>query len=136
MMKLSLMKAIVATLTDTGESALADQLLSRWPHDPGTAKYLRTSANALFTFTQAQQPYVLRFNYTSERSAEYIRAELAYLHYLSAAGLQIAQPIRSSAGQYVESVDTTHGLFHAVVFEAVAGEHFEIDTLTLDRFSQ
>jgi Ser/Thr protein kinase RdoA (MazF antagonist) len=136
MMKLSLMKAIVATLTDTGESALANQLLSQWPHDPGTAKFLRTSANALFTFTHAQQPYVLRFNHTSERSAGHIRAEIAYLHYLSAAGLRIARPIRSSAGRYVESLDTTHGLFHAVVFEAVAGEQFEIDTLTLDRFSQ
>jgi len=51
MMKLSLMKTIVPTLTATGESALANQLLSAWPHDPGTATFLRASANTLFTFT-------------------------------------------------------------------------------------
>jgi len=67
MMKLSLMKAIAATLTDTGESALGNQLLSMWPHDPGTAKFFRTSANALFTFTEAQRPYLLRFNHASEK---------------------------------------------------------------------
>ena len=134
MMKLSLMQAIDVTIADTGESALANQLLTAWLHDPDSARFFRTSANAVFTFTQAGSPYILRFNHDDERSVSYICAEIAYLQHLSNAGVSIARPVQSLAGRYVESMDTSHGCFHSVVFEAVSGQQFEIDELTLDGF--
>ena len=136
MMKLSLIKAIDSTIADTGESLLANQLLTAWPHDPGSARFFRTSANAVFTFTQAGRPYILRFNHDSERSADYIRAEVAYLKHLADVGVAVAHPVRSRAGHYVESRDTSYGCFHSVVFQAVSGQQFEIDELTLDGFRQ
>jgi Ser/Thr protein kinase RdoA (MazF antagonist) len=134
MMKLNLMREIVDTLNDSWESAVADEILSNWKYDRGTAKFLRSSANFLFTFTQSDRNYVLRFNHSSERTPNYIQAELEYLHHLSAAGIPVAKPIQSLSGNYLESVRTSHGVFHAVVFEALAGQQFEITELTPEMF--
>ncbi|MEM6839044.1 MAG: phosphotransferase [Cyanobacteria bacterium P01_C01_bin.120] len=136
MMKLSLMEAIDRTIADTGESPLADQLLSAWPHDFGSAQFFRMSANVVFTFTQTQQTRILRFNHETERSVERIHSEIAYLQYLAAAGLAVAQPIPSLSNRYVETMNTPYGRFHSVVFEAVAGEQFDIDELSLEQFNQ
>ena len=136
MMTLNLMKTIVSTITDTGESSLANQLLTAWSHDPGTVRFFRTSANAVFTFTEAKRPYMLRFNHDCERSIDAIRAEVNYLHYLSTKDIAIAHPVQSRAGNYVESMDTPYGRFHSVVFEAITGHHFDINDLTLNRFNQ
>ncbi|MBE7384022.1 MAG: phosphotransferase [Leptolyngbya sp. SIO1E4] len=136
MMPLSLMKAIDATIANTGESTLANQLLTAWSHDPGSARFFRTSANAVFTFTQAGCSHILRFNYDDERRADYIGAEIDYLQHLSRAGVSVARPVRSLAGRYVETMDTAQGRFHSVVFEAVSGQQFDIDDLTLDGFRQ
>lgn len=136
MMKLNLMKTIVSTITDTGNSSLANQLLTAWSHDPGTVRFFRTGANAVFTFTQARRLYILRFNHDCERTIDAIRAEVDYLQYLSAKAIAIAQPVQSRAGNYVESMNTPYGRFHSVVFEAITGYRFDIEDLTLDRFSQ
>ena len=70
MMKLSTMKAMTDTLNDKWESAIADQILSGWEHDKGTAKYLRASANFQFTFQKAGGRYFLRFNHRYARSVQ------------------------------------------------------------------
>ncbi|MEM1280849.1 MAG: phosphotransferase, partial [Cyanobacteria bacterium P01_H01_bin.152] len=82
------------------------------------------------------QPYVLRFNHETERRAERIHAEITYLQYLATAGLAVAQPMLSLSNRYVETLDTPYGRFHSVVFEAVVGEQFDIDELSLEQFSQ
>jgi Ser/Thr protein kinase RdoA (MazF antagonist) len=134
MMKLSTMKALVATLNERWESAIVDAILSRWAHDPGTARYYRASANFLFTFKQAGQDYVLRFNHADERTSDYIQAELDYLHHLAASGIAVARPIRSLSGNDVESVSTAQGVFHAVVFEALPGKQVDFDEVTPEMF--
>jgi Ser/Thr protein kinase RdoA (MazF antagonist) len=130
------MRAVVDSLSTTGESPVAEQILSAWEHDRGSARFLRASANLLFTFTRAKRAYVLRFNHASERSPGGINAEIAYLQHLSAAGVRVARPIPSRSGRYVESVHTAHGTFHAVAFEALAGRHFAIDALTPGMFTR
>ena len=131
MMKLSTMQALTDTLNDKWESAIADQILSRWEHDKGTAKYLRASANFQFIFQKAGERCFLRFNHSTERSIDRIRAEVDYITYLSSKGLVIAKPVSSLAGYFVESVPTSQGVFHAVVFEGLGGEQFEeIEELT------
>ena len=117
MMKLSLMKDIMETISESGESELANRLLTAWLTTPEAVKFFRASANVVFTFTKAHHSYVLRFNHESERSAEEIRAEMTYLQHLVSAGIYIARPVRSIAGRYVESMETPLGIFHSVVFE-------------------
>lgn len=136
MMKLSTMRALTDTLNDKWESAIADQILSLWEHDKGTAKYLRASANFQFIFQKAGERYFLRFNHSTERAVDLIRAEVDYINHLSSEGLAIAKPVSSLAGHFVESVPTSQGVFHAVVFEGLAGMQFEIEELTPEIFTR
>jgi len=100
MMKLSLMQAVVATLNDTNASPIADAIVAAWAHDRDSARYFRASANFVFVFKHAGQPYSLRFTHADERSAEAIQAELVFLQHLAARGVPVALPIRSLAKSY------------------------------------
>ena len=136
MMKLSTMLELINTLNAQGESSVIDQILAQWPHDPGTTKFLRASANFICTFQSANQNYVLRFNHDRERSGSFIAAELDYLYFLADAGIRVAKPIHALTGNTVESVPTSLGIYHAVVFEALAGEQRETADLTPAQFTE
>jgi len=136
MMKLSLMQAVVDTLNDTYASPIADAMLAAWAHDQGRARYFRASANFIFVFKREGQPYILRFTHASERTADAIQAELAYLQHLAAHKVPVALPIRSLSGRDVESISTTLGVFHAVVFEMLPGEQFDVGDLSLAQFTR
>jgi Ser/Thr protein kinase RdoA (MazF antagonist) len=136
MMKLSVMRAVVATLTEEGESPIADAIVAKWSHDPASVRYLRASANFVFTFRHRDRPYVLRFSDASERTPAAIRAEIAYIGHLSAYGVPAARPVRSLAGLELEQVQTPLGAFHAVAFEALQGTQYDIEELTPEQFSQ
>jgi Ser/Thr protein kinase RdoA (MazF antagonist) len=136
MMKLSLMQAVVGTLNDTYESPIADALLAAWALDQGRARYFRASANFIFMFKRESQACILRFTHASERTADAIQAELAYLQHLAAGGVPVGLPIRSLSGRDVESISTTLGMFHAVVFEMLSGEQFDVGDLSLAQFTR
>jgi Ser/Thr protein kinase RdoA (MazF antagonist) len=136
MMKLSLMHAVVDTLNATQGSPIAETILAAWAHDPGSARYFRASANFVFVFKRDDQPCILRFSHASERTAEAIQAELAFLAHLAAHAVPVARPIESLAGQFVESVATPLGVFHAVVFERLAGQQYDIDELSPAQFTR
>ena len=138
MMKLSTMNDVVETVNDEWESALADQIVQRWDHDE-PVKYWRASSNFIFFFKNLGVTYVLRFNHARERMPESIQAEIEFVNALAEEGIRVAKPIRSIAGNFVESVDVTvgeigHGLFHAAAFEAMPGEQLDLDELTTEQF--
>jgi Ser/Thr protein kinase RdoA (MazF antagonist) len=133
MMKLSLMQDVVATVNDQWQSTLADALLAPWEHDDEPPLYWRASSNFVFFFKWSGQDRVLRFNHASERAADAIQAEVDYVNALAEAGVRVAQPIRSITGNYVESIATVQGLFHAVVFEALPGKQLDLEELTSEQ---
>jgi Ser/Thr protein kinase RdoA (MazF antagonist) len=135
MMKLSVMQALVETVEHDGRSTVADAILRRWSHTEGTARFVRASANFLFTFQNAGRAYFLRFNHASERTAAYIQAEVDYLHHLAGQGIPVARPMRPLSGNDVEQVDTPQGRFQAVVFEALPWQHVALQDLTLDQLA-
>jgi hypothetical protein len=59
MMKLSLMQALVDTLSATYTSPIADAIVAAWAHDQGSARYFRASANFIFVFENEGQSYIL-----------------------------------------------------------------------------
>ncbi len=127
MMKLSTMKAVVDTMNDQWESPIADEILSRWDHEEGRAQYLRASANFLFTFQISGKKNFLRFNHSTERSADAVLAETTFLNHLLDKGLSVSAPTPSQSGRLVESVQTPLGIFHATAFEELAGEQLDIE---------
>jgi Ser/Thr protein kinase RdoA (MazF antagonist) len=134
MMTLRVMRLITDMRDEAGHYSAADQLAALWEGDQ--AQMLRASANFIFRFQKANQPYILRFNHASERRLDHLQAEIDYLLYLAAQGIPIAKPIPSRNGHFIESLSTSDGDFHAVVFEALPGEHPEFDDLTSDQFKQ
>ena len=128
MMTLRRMHQVVATLDDQWHSPLADRIVAAWPNDGSRPIYIRASANFVFVFkSDTGHGRVLRFNHESERDPTAIAAELAAVDQVAAAGTHVARPVKSAAGNWVETVATDHGTFHAAAFERIFGEQTDLD---------
>lgn len=125
-MKLSTMKKVY----DAAEGVpMAEFILQRWGFDPGTVGFFRASANFVFIFRKEGKTYFMRCNDACERELGMIEAEVEVLQYLSQQSIRIAEPVRSQAGRFVESVETKIGTFYAVVFQALKGNLYEFEEL-------
>src|SRR5262252_4384972 len=113
MMCLSTMWRVDSTLDPAGRSPVAERVLEPWPHDPRSLRFFRSSANFLYVFRQAGTTFFLRFTESAERSRVALEAEMDILTWLAGAGLHVAPPTRSAAGNLVETVETEWGTFHA-----------------------
>jgi Ser/Thr protein kinase RdoA (MazF antagonist) len=129
MMRLSVMWNVDRTIAASGSSPVAEQILDRWPHDPGSARFFRSSANFLYVLRYDGKRRFLRFAESSERRRTSIDAEIALVEWLAEEGLAVVCPVRSRNERFVETVATDWGTFHAVVFEALEGTQFEVDEL-------
>jgi len=131
-MKLSLMRRFYDTVDDRC-SPILDEIAGRWFESCEVWVY-RASANFVARVVHGGSTYFLRFNHETERSTRHIRAELEYINNLLAHGINANRPVLSRSGNLVESVDTGLGVFHAVLFEEVIGEHIESDDLDANGF--
>ncbi len=129
MMKLSTMQGLIQTLDEQGGSPVAEEILSCWQHDPGTARFFRASANFIFTFENQSREYILRFNHAGERTPDGVQAELDVLNYLASQAAPIGRPVRSLSGKTLEIVRTSSGRFLAAVFEKLRGFQYETPEL-------
>jgi Ser/Thr protein kinase RdoA (MazF antagonist) len=129
MMRLSTLWKVDATVDAAGSSPLAERIVAGWDHDEASVRFFRSSANFLYLFRHDGKSFFLRFADSCERSRKVIEAEIDLVNWLAASGLEVATPIRSKNGNYVETVETELGTFHAVVFPALEGDQFEIDDL-------
>lgn len=134
MMRLSTMLRVGGTTSDDGRSLVADEILARWSPDDAAARFFRSSANFLFTFRRAGAPYFLRFSDQVERRREDVDAEIAVVRALASLGVDVAEPVVSENGRLVETVETSSGTFHAVVFPALIGSMLEVDELSVAHF--
>ena len=134
MMKLSTMKAAFETLDEQWHSPLADVLVARWGITPGAARIFRASANFLFKFQQSNHQYILRFNHECERTPAWVQGEIDFIRHLARAGILVPKPLSSLTRTWVESVATRNGIYHAVVFEALAGEQYNSTELTYEQW--
>ena len=134
MMKLSLMKTFFDSVTTEGHSPIANDIASKWlPGDVVVIVY-RASANFIFTVKTSMNQYFLRFNHASERDVEAIEAELKYVHHLLSQGINTAAPVLSTSGNFIESITTEMGDFHAVLFRSLIGSDLEFDSINESQF--
>jgi Ser/Thr protein kinase RdoA (MazF antagonist) len=134
MMQLELMTRFFAGVAEDWTSPIARQIAERWVSDKADVRVWRASANFVCLITDGDDRFYLRFNHSDERSPAAIAAELAWVEHLAQAGCLVAAPKRSYTGALVESVPTSLGLCHAVLFRALPGVHREFDTLSLPDF--
>jgi Ser/Thr protein kinase RdoA (MazF antagonist) len=136
MMKLSVMLKVDSVIDAEGRSRIAERLLERWEHVPGSARFFRSSANFVYAFHRGGKRFFLRFADSAERSEAEIAAELALLQWVASQGMSVATPIASNSGEWMETVDTDLGTFHAVVFAELPGSELEIDELSATQFER
>lgn len=138
MMKLSSMQLVGSTVSAglNGSCTTAEEILNCWGFDDGSVDTVRFSTNFVFTFRQQGIKRFLRFSPAWERQVEHIQAETELLMMLVNKGFQVAQPVASKYGNFVETVETELGEFHAVVFTALSGRHLEINDLSELQFSE
>jgi Ser/Thr protein kinase RdoA (MazF antagonist) len=128
-MRLSTMLRVDATVDAEGRSSVAQEILGRWAHDAGSARFFRSSANFVYRFRRAGEPHFLRFADDAERRRADVVAEMDVVQSLADSGIKLASPVRSTAGRVVETVETTLGTFHAVVLPALEGSTLELEEL-------
>ena len=121
MMRLSTMWNVDRTVDESGGSPVAERILESWPHDRGSARFFRSSANFLYVFRHEGERRFLRFADGSERSRGAIEAEIDLLTWLAETGVEVASPVRTKAGGLVATTVTERGTFHAVVFAGLDG---------------
>lgn len=134
MMRLSLMRDVMRDLQ--GKGAVVRAVVDRWEHDPDSVRFLRASANFVFTFTAKGAPRVLRFNHASERHAAVVQAEVELLRRLGSRGVLVAPPVASRLGNDVEVVPTELGEFSATVFDFIGGTQPETEELNEGMFAR
>jgi Ser/Thr protein kinase RdoA (MazF antagonist) len=134
MMNLSTMKKVVATVDGEWRSSLAESILERWGYDEGSVYYFRASANFLFIFKRNEKTYFLRFSNSTDKDLSSLESEIKILEYLRTQPIRVALPVKSIQENYIETVDTDIGTFHAVVFEALQGKQFETEELQEEQF--
>lgn len=136
MMPLSKMWNVDRTIAASGSSPVAARLLEDWRYEPGSVRFFRSSANFLYVFHYEQSQYFLRFAEQSQRSREFVEAEVALLQWLAGEGIDVAIPVRSPTGNLTNTVETAWGTFHTVVFQAIAGTQYDIGELKGPQFSE
>jgi Ser/Thr protein kinase RdoA (MazF antagonist) len=129
MMRLSVMSNVDQMIDASGSSPVAQQILEQWPHDSGSVRFFRSSANFVYVFRHDGKRRFLRFADSSERQRTSIDAEIALVEWLAEEGLAVVRPVQSQNERFVETVATDWGTFHAVVFDALEGTQFEFDEL-------
>ena len=136
MMKLSTMRTVDSTVDAHGGSPIAEQILTSWDHDQGSIRFFRSSANFIYRFRQEGRPCFLRFADTSERTRDTIEAEIDILQWVARRGMTVTSPFPSRNGNFVETVATDLGTFHAVVFAGLEGSQLDIEDLDDSQFGK
>lgn len=130
MMRLSTMKRLFETFDSENRSPIANRLLEPWTHEPDSLRFVRASANFVWTFKHGEKTCVLRANLDSERTTESFQREVRLMQHLKRKGWQAPQPVLSQAGRHVEQIATERGTFLVLAYEAVVGRIYEPEELS------
>lgn len=113
-----------------GVNPLAHRALESWDSDQGSARFIRSSANFVFTFRRGGTPHFLRLSLDRERSRSAIEAELGLVVWLRSEDVPVPAIVPSRDGSEVVTLDGGEGLLHAVVFTAASGVQRDLIELT------
>lgn len=120
-------------LLDDRQRAL--NILSRWDHDQDQLHlldYFRISANAVYPYKNKGVLHFLRFSPDDEKEEGQVRAEVEFLHYLSAMKYPSLTPVKSRHGNEMEIVDLPQGTYYATSFVGVPGKSLARQAVTTE----
>lgn len=133
MMQLTEISGLARLVDEEWRSPVADAVAAHWGHEPGAARWWRSSASHVFVVPDAPEPDAERYlRFVPERHAAFHRFETvaALTDRLHGRGLALAPLVRSAADRLVESVDTPLGTVRAMCLQGAPGDEVELDDLT------
>jgi Ser/Thr protein kinase RdoA (MazF antagonist) len=110
------------------KNKFADAAVKLWRGDNESLKYLGESANRVYSFAQSAKTRYLRLASSRHRTKEQIEAELDFIFHLQRGGVNVALPVSSVAGRFVEEIPSTNDLLFACVFEQAEGKPFKYNS--------
>lgn len=114
-------------------AAILHETCRRYALDPAEVEPIGSFDNDLYRAERAGAGVVLRISGEGGRSADRIRAEVAWIEHLAAGGVPCARALASSEGRAVEVVDLSGlGRVVAVLFERAPGRPSHDEDITPD----
>lgn len=135
MMAITTMWEFVRTLREDRTSSIAEELVCAWSIETVPA-YVRSSSNFVFSVENGDGRFYLRFSHESERDEAGIAQEMALLVWLGEQDIRVNQPIATSTGEFVASIETDTGRYHGVLLTAMEGGHLAINSIAPDMFAE
>lgn len=128
MMNVQVMRHLVDPLDAGTMPAVVLAAAERWHGE--SIVYVRSSANHVFRCVRGGETLYLRLSHGSERTRDYLQAELDFILHCAGLGLTVARPVLSASGTYIGEIPSDAGPYLAVAFEGLRGQQFESDDLT------
>lgn len=128
MMNIQVMRHLVDPLNAGSMPALALSAAGRWYGE--SLAYVRSSANHVFRCVCGEHVLYLRLSHNSERTRDFVQAELDFILHCAGLGIAVARPVLSVSGAYIEEIPSDAGLYLAVAFEGLGGQQFECEDLS------
>ncbi|MEZ4361897.1 MAG: phosphotransferase [Kofleriaceae bacterium] len=110
------------------QEKIRDEAARRYGLRPGDLTELNAFENFVYEAENEDGvAMVLRLSHSTRRTMDYTLGEVEFVRYLGAAGIPVAQPLLSEAGQFVERIDDRDPEHHFVVtaFERAEGVVFD-----------
>jgi amicoumacin kinase len=92
------------------------------------AKKLGDFENYVYEIHKEEKPYILRLTHSSHRSWEQVEAELEWVNYLHANGVNVSLVSRSVKGNLVEEIQVGETSFFVCLFEKAPGSPVSIQS--------
>jgi Ser/Thr protein kinase RdoA (MazF antagonist) len=109
-------------------------LAGLWLGTPSILTHVRHGANAVYQLQTGDAGFFLRITNDRHRSRGQLEAELDYIRFVASRGVAAACPLPSRRGADVETAHAANGeSWHAVVFAAAPGRHFQFFSTDIDR---
>ncbi|MCZ8516968.1 phosphotransferase [Paenibacillus filicis] len=98
-----------------------NETLNRYKVDKRTVRNLNGNESFVYGYEFQDNEYVLKISHCTRRSAEQIKGELDWLHFLAEQGVAVSRAIPSKNGHYVETISTEDSCFTAAAYERAKG---------------
>lgn len=92
-----------------------------WGGKPEDLELLGQVENFVYGLRAAGRDLILRLTHSSHRTPDQVRGELDWMDHLHRHGVNVAAPIRSSNGRFVETVPARGSAFIVTAFERAPG---------------
>jgi Ser/Thr protein kinase RdoA (MazF antagonist) len=94
-----------------------------WDAVSETLESVRESENFVYRFRDpAGGERYLRITPNERRSVDQLTAEIDFVLYLHEHGVKLAPPVKSLAGNWIETIESPQGTYNLTVWEAIYGE--------------